>query len=86
MNGDANLTLTHLPLDKMAAILADDNFKWIFLNENDRIPIRISLKFVPKSSIDNTPALVQVRAWRRTGDKPLPEPMLNQFTEANMWH
>ena len=42
----------------MAAVLADDNLKWIFLNENDRIPIRISLKFVPKSPIDNKPALV----------------------------
>ena len=29
--------LTHLPLDKMAAILADDIFKCISLNENDRI-------------------------------------------------
>ena len=35
--------LTHLPLDKMAAISADDIFKFIFLNENDRIPIEISL-------------------------------------------
>ena len=51
----------------MAAILADDNFKCIFLNENDRIPIRISLKFVPTSPIDNRPILVQVMAWRRTG-------------------
>ena len=50
--------LTHLPLDKMATILADDNFKCIFLNENDRITIRISLKFVPRSPIDNKPALV----------------------------
>ena len=33
--------LTHLPLDKMAAILADEIFKCIFLNENDRIPIKI---------------------------------------------
>ena len=33
--------LTHLPLDKMAAILADDIFKCIFLNENDRIQIQI---------------------------------------------
>ena len=32
---------SHLPLDKMAAILADDTFKCIFLNENDRIPIQI---------------------------------------------
>ena len=42
----------------MAAILADDNFKCIFFNENDRIPIRISLKFDPRSPIDNKPALV----------------------------
>ena len=51
----------------MAAILADNNFKCIFLNENDRILFRISLKFVPRSPIDNKPALVQVVAWRRTG-------------------
>ena len=31
--------LTHLPLDKTAAILAEDIFQCIFLNENDRIPI-----------------------------------------------
>ena len=60
----------------MAAILADDIFKCIFLNENDQIPIQISLKLVPKSPTDNKSALVQVMAWRRTGDKPLPEPMM----------
>ena len=70
----------------MAAILADGNFKCIFLNENDTIPIWISLKFVPRSPIDNKPALVQVMAWRRTGDKPLPELMLTQFTNAYMRH
>ena len=47
------LALIHLPLDKMAAILADDIFKCIFLNENGRIQIQISLKYVPKSPIDN---------------------------------
>ena len=30
---------THLPLDKMATILADDILNYIYLNENDRIPI-----------------------------------------------
>ena len=70
----------------MAAILADDIFKCIFLNENDRIPIQISLKFVPRSPIDNKAALVQVMAWRRTAAKPLPEPMLTQFPDAYMWH
>ena len=42
----------------MAAILSDDIFRCIFLNKNDRIPIQISLKFVPKDPIDNNPALV----------------------------
>ena len=35
-------------------------FKCIFLNENDRIPIKISLTFVPRSPIGNKPALVCV--------------------------
>ena len=66
----------------MAAIMADDIFKCILLNENDKIPIQISLKIVPGSPIDNKPALVQIMAWRRTGDKPLSEPMMTQFTDA----
>ena len=37
----------------MAANLADDNFKCILLNENDRYPNRIALTFVPRSPIDN---------------------------------
>ena len=73
-------------MDKMAAILADDNFKCIFLNENDIIPILISLKFLPRSPVDNKPLFVQVLAWRRTGDKPLPQSMLTQLTDAYMRH
>ena len=78
--------LTHLSLDKMAAILADDIFKCNLLNENDKILIQISLKLVPSSPIDNKSAFVQVMAWRRTGDKPLPEQMMTQFTDAYMRH
>ena len=70
----------------MATILADDIFKHIFLNENVRILIQISLKCVPKGPIDNKPALVQVMDWRQTGDKPLSEPMLTQFVNAYMQH
>ena len=55
---------------------ADDIFKRIFLNENVWISIQISLKFVPKGSINKIPALFQVMAWRRSGDKPLFEPMM----------
>ena len=47
-----------------------------FLNENVWFPIKISLKFVPNGLIDNIPALVQIISWRRSGDKPLSEPML----------
>ena len=60
--------LTHPPLDKMAAILADDNSKCIFLNENIRIPIWISLKFVPRSKIDYEPALVHWRIYAALGE------------------
>ena len=70
----------------MATIWADDIFKCIFLNKNDKIPIQISLKLVPRSAIDNKAALVQVMAWRRIGGKPLPEPIMNRFTDAYMWH
>ena len=42
----------------MATSLADDIFKWIFLNENVWISIEFSLKFVPKGPINNNPALV----------------------------
>ena len=55
---------------------ADDIFKCIFLNENEWIWLKISLKFVPKGPINNIPALVQIMAWRRPGDKPLSEPMM----------
>ena len=70
----------------MAAILADNIFKCIFLNENYIIPIQISLKFVPRSPIDNKLALVQVMAWCQIGGKPLPEPVMAQFTDAYMRH
>ena len=55
---------------------ADDIFNSIFLNDNARISLKIPLKFVPKVRINNIPALVQIMAWRRPGDKPLSEPMM----------
>ena len=51
-----------------------DIFKCIFLNKNEWISLEISLKFVHKGPINNTPALVQLMAWRRPGEKPLVEP------------
>ena len=55
---------------------ADDIVKCIFSNENVWVPIKISLKFVRKGPINNIPALVQIMAWRRPGDKPLSEPVM----------
>ena len=59
---------------------AHDIFKCIFLNGNVWIRIKISMKFVPKGPINNIPALVQIVAWRRPGDKPLSEPMVVNLT------
>ena len=70
----------------MVTILAGNIFNCIFFNENDKIPIQISLKYVPRSPIDNKPALVQVMAWRRTGAKPLLGLMMTQFIDVYMRH
>ena len=39
-----------------------------------------------KGPINNKSALVLVMAWRRTDDKPWPEPMMTNFTDAYKWH
>ena len=54
----------------------DNVFKCIFLNEYAWMSIKISLRFVPKGPINNIPALIQIMAWHRPGDKPLSEPMM----------
>ena len=51
-------------------------FKCIFLNENVWISIKVSLTLVPKGPINNIHALVQIMAWRRSGDKPLSEAVM----------
>ena len=63
------LCVTHLPLNKMAAI-SQTIFSNAFnasLNENIFISIKISLKFIPNDLISSIPALVQIMAWRRPG-------------------
>ena len=63
----------------------DNIFKRI-LNENCCISMKIPKKFVPQGPINNIPALVQIMAWRRSGDEPLPEPMMTLFNDAYMRH
>ena len=66
------VALTHWVRDKMTAIFQttfSNAFSWMKMYE-------FRLKFVPKGPINNIPALVQIMAWRRPGDKPLSEPMM----------
>ena len=51
---------------------AGDIFKCIFFNEKGWISI--SPRHIPKGPIGNKAALVQMMAWRQTGDEPLSEP------------
>ena len=48
-------------------------FSWMKMFE---YRLKFLLKFVPKGLINNIPALVQIMAWRRPGDKPLSESMM----------
>ena len=74
--GDLSSCLNTLRPRQNGRRFADDTFKRIFLNENARISIEVSLRFVPKGPINNIPALVQIMAWCRSGEKPLSEPMM----------
>ena len=73
---DGNQPINTLRPRRNEQYFEDNIFKRIFVNENVWILIKISLKFLPKFPINNIPALVQIMAWRRPGDKPLFEPMM----------
>ena len=53
----------------------DDIFKCIFFNDDVGISFKISVKIF-LMLVNNVAALVQIVAWRRSGDKPLSEPMV----------
>ena len=55
----------------MAAIL-----QTTFSNAFSWMKIAVFFKYVCNDPIDNNPALVQMMAWRQTGDKPLSEQMV----------
>ena len=76
----------HWGRDKMAN--TSQTTLWIaFFNEIIGISITISLKFVPMGPINNIPALNQIMAWRRPGDKPLFKQMLViEFTDTCARH
>ena len=55
----------------------NDAFKSILFIEKYYILIQTLMKFVPKSSINEKPALVPVIVWHRTDYKPLFEPTMH---------
>ena len=68
--------LTHWGRDKMAAMYHtafSNAFSWMKMF---KFRLRFHWSFFLKGPINNIPALVQIMAWRRPGDKPLPEPMM----------
>ena len=72
----ANIPVNTLRPRQNGHHFADDTVKFIFVNENVKMSIKISLKFVPWCPINNIPALIQTMTWRRPGDKPLFEAMM----------
>ena len=73
---DTGGALNSLSLRQKGRHFSDDIFKGIFLSDNIWISINISRNVVPKGLINNIPALVQIMAHHRPGDKPLSETMM----------
>ena len=70
-----NYSLTHWSRDKLP-LFHSRHFEIFFFNENVWNDDSNSLNFVAKVPINNIPALMQVMAWRRPGDKPISEPTM----------
>ena len=70
------VTVNPLRLKQNGRDFADGILKSIFFNEDVWILIEISLEFVPKCSINDIPALVQIMVWCRPGEKALSEPLV----------
>ena len=72
------MSFTHWGRDKMAAVTSQttfsNEFSWMKMYEY-RLRFHWSL-FLMQGPINNIPALVQIMAWRRPGDKPLSGPMM----------
>ena len=54
-------------------VTSSNAFSWMKMHASRR---KFYWSLLLKVSIDNIPALVQIMAWRRPGDKPFPEPIM----------
>ena len=69
--------------DEMGVIFDGRHFQINFITVNCYILLLISLISISKFPTDNMSALVQVKAWCRTGDKPIPDPVLIKIYDTN---
>ena len=60
-------------------------FHMHFSNENILISIRISQSVITKGPINNIPALFQIMAWPRPGNKPLSQPIMYICVSWPQW-
>ena len=75
-------TLTQFGLNKMAYVLQatfSNQLSWMKSASN------FTECAPPGDSIDNKSPLAQVMAWHQTGAKPLPKPMMIQFTDIHIY-
>ena len=70
----APVRLTYWGRDKLLPL-----HRHLQMHLNVWISLKISLKFVAKSQINNILALIQIMAWRRPGDNPLSETMMDSL-------
>ena len=66
----------HIEAETKWPSISQWQFQMHFLEWNYINLIKTSLKLVARGPINNIPAMVQVMDWRRSGDKPLSEPMM----------
>ena len=71
-----------LSLWKKGRHFADHLLSEIALMKNFVFWFKFHWSFFPKGLVDNKAPLVQVLAWCRTGDKPLPEPIHRRLYAA----
>ena len=70
------IPLTHWGRDNMDAISQmtfSYAFSWMKMYE---LRLKFHWRLFPRVKINNIPALVQIMAWRRPGEKPLSEPIM----------
>ena len=71
-----NLPLKNLRPRQNGRVFVNDFFKNFSLNNCFYLLIKIPMIFVTKGPINNIGTSIHIMVWRRSGDKPLSEPMM----------